>query len=168
MADAGRVLAVLKTVHPYEEPAFDIYPLRQPPAGFGLGRVGKLARPQKGQAFITAAAKALGAEAAQVTGPIPEQVERVAVIGGSGGDFLAQAKAAGAQVLITGEARYHAWEQARDLGLCLITLGHYQTEAVIIEPLARRLEQMLEAAGLFCEIAPWTHAASPWRHFQAR
>ena len=168
LAGAGRVLAALKQAHPYEEPAYDLYPLRQPPSGFGLGRVGELAKPQKGEAFIAAAAESLGAEAAQVSGPIPEQVTRVAVIGGSGGDFLAQAKASGAQMLITGEARYHAWEQAINLGLCLVTLGHYQTEAVIIEPWARRLERMLEAAGLVCEIAAWTSGASPWRTIQAR
>jgi dinuclear metal center YbgI/SA1388 family protein len=168
LADAGRVLTALKQAHPYEEPAYDLYPLRQPPSGFGLGRVGKPAEPQSGEAFIAAAAKALGAEAAQVSGPIPKQATRVAVIGGSGGDFLAQAKAAGAQILITGEARYHAWEEAINLGLCLVTLGHYQTEAVIIEPWARRLEQMLKAAGLICEIAAWTDGASPWRTVQTR
>jgi putative NIF3 family GTP cyclohydrolase 1 type 2 len=113
LAEADRVIAALKSAHPYEEPAYDLYPLRQPPSGFGLGRVGILAEPKNGEAFIAGAAKALGAEAAQVSGPIPEQIERVAVVGGSGGDFLAQAKAAGAQALITGEASYHAWEQAR-------------------------------------------------------
>ncbi len=168
MSSIGRVVTALKNAHSYEEPAYDIYPLRQSPAGFGLGRVGRLAQPQNGEQFIAMAAKELGAAAAEVTGPIPEKVEWVAVVGGSGGDFIPQAAAAGAQVLITGEARYHAWEQANNLGLCLITLGHYQTEAVIIEPWARRLEQMLKAAGLFCEIAPWTAGASPWRHFQAR
>jgi dinuclear metal center YbgI/SA1388 family protein len=168
LAELGRVVAALKATHPYEEPAYDIYPLRQPPAGFGLGRVGSLSLPQTGEHFIATAAKKLGAVAAEVTGPIPEKIKRVAVLGGSGGDYIPQAAAAGAQALITGEARYHAWEQANNYGLCLIILGHYQTEAVIVEPWARRLEQMLESAGLFCEIAPWTQSASPWRHFQAR
>jgi dinuclear metal center YbgI/SA1388 family protein len=163
LSAAGRVVAALKEAHPYEEPAFDLYPLKQPPAGFGLGRVGRLPKPQSGEKFIAAAAKELGAPAAQVSGPLPAKVERVAVIGGSGGDMLAQAAAAGAEVLITGEARYHAWEEANDLGLCLAVLGHYQTEAVIIEPWARRLSEMLESAGLFCEIAPWTEGACPWR-----
>ena len=168
MSAIGPVVAALKSAHSYEEPAYDIYPLRQPPAGFGLGRVGRLSQPQNGEKFIQAAAKELGADAAEVSGPIPEKIERVAVVGGSGGDLIPQAAAAGAQMLITGEARYHAWEQAENLGLCLITLGHYQTEAVIIEPWAQRLEQMLESAGLFCEIAPWTHGVSPWRLLQAR
>jgi len=163
LAAAGRVLQALKNAHPYEEPAFDLYPLKQSPAGFGLGRVGRLPKPRNGEEFIAAAAKELGAPAAQVTGPLPKKVERVAVVGGSGGDLLPQAAAAGAQVLITGEVHYHAWEQAGDLGLCVAALGHYQTEAVIIEPWARRLSEMLEKAGLFCEIAPWTAGADPWR-----
>ncbi len=168
LARAGQVVAALMAAHPYQEPAYDLYPLKQPPAGYGLGRVGRLPSPQGGEEFIAAAARELGAAAAQVAGPLPRTVERVAVVGGSGGDLLPQAVAAGAQVLITGEARYHAADQARDLGLCLVCLGHYQTEAVIIEPWARRLSQMLEAAGLFCEVVPWTGGADPWQPVQAR
>jgi len=168
LAAAGAALRALKQAHPYEEPAYDLYPLRQPPAGFGLGRVGNLPAPQGGEEFLAAAARELGSEAAQATGPLPAQVERVAVVGGSGGDFLAQAAAAGAQVLVTGEAGYHAWEQAGDLGICLAVLGHYHTEAVIIEPWARRLGQSLRDAGLFCDMAAWTHGAAPWRPVSAR
>jgi len=83
------------------------------------------------------------------------------VVGGSGGDLLEAAARAGAQALITGEARHHAAQQAADLGLGLITLGHYQTEAVIIEPWAHKLDQMLKAAGFACQVIPQT-GVCPW------
>lgn len=156
-------LAALRIAHPYEEPAVDIYPLAQPPAGLGLGRVGRLAAPQDGQEFAQRAAKALGAGWAHLAGPLPPRLERVAVVAGSGGDLLAQAAQAGAQVLVTGEARHHAAQEAADLGLGLICLGHYQTEAVIVEPWARRLAHETAARGLSCTVTPWTVGDDPWR-----
>ena len=158
----GGALAALRGAHPYEEPAYDIYPLRQSPPGYGMGRVGELERPMPGHEFCVQAARALGSGSPQVCGPLPEQVNRVAVVGGSGGDLLPQAAAAGAQVLVTGEARYHAADQARDLGLALLILGHHATEALVVEPWARRLTEDLAAQGLATEIQPWT-GPDPWR-----
>ena len=162
-AAAGRVIAALLAVHPYEEPAYDLYPLMQPPSGFGIGKVGRLAKPENGQQFLARAAKSLGSAAHQICGPVPQTVETVAVVGGSGGDFLVQAAAAGAQVLITGEARYHAADQANDLGICLACLGHFETEAVIIEPWAVHLSEMLTAQGFSCDIQAYMDGHSPWR-----
>lgn len=161
-ARAGRALAALREAHPYEEPAFDLYPLDQAPAGFGLGRVGRLAAPEPGDAFAARAAAELGSVAASVSGPMPERLERIAVVGGSGGDFLAAAAAAGAQMLVTGEASHHAAEQAEDLGLALLCLGHFATEEVIVRPWAERLGALLADEGFICDVQPWT-GPSPWR-----
>ena len=163
LARAGQVLAALHQAHPYQEPAVDLYPLDQAPAGLGLGRVGRLDRPRPGDDFLAWAARELGSQAAQVAGPLPERLERVAVVGGSGGELLAEAAAAGAQMLITGESRYHQAEETWDRGVALVTLGHYQTEVVVVEPWARRLAGDLARAGLDCEVKPWTGGADPWR-----
>jgi|Deesub1362A_J573_1020465.scaffolds.fasta_scaffold09130_1 dinuclear metal center YbgI/SA1388 family protein len=158
---APKVIQALMAAHPYQEPAWDLYPLNQAPAGFGLGRVGRLRRPCSLTELAARAARELGAAVAMCAGAQPQRVERVAVVGGSGGDLLEAAARAGAQALITGEARHHAAQQAADLGLGLITLGHYQTEAVIIEPWAHKLDQMLKAAGFACQVIPQT-GADPW------
>jgi dinuclear metal center YbgI/SA1388 family protein len=159
----ARALAALTAAHPYEEPAVDIYPLENPPAGFGLGRVGRLAAPAPGRAFLARAAAELGSVAPAAAGPLPELVERVAVVGGSGGEMLEAAAAAGAQVLVTGEARHHAAQEAMDLGLCLLTLGHFETENVIVKPWAERLARDIAAAGLASRIEPWLEPTRPWR-----
>jgi len=159
-------MAILRQAHPYEEPAADVYPLRQAPSGCGLGRVGRLPAPEKGPAFLARAARALGALAPLAAGALPPVVERVAVVGGSGADLLPVAAARGAQVLITGEARHHVGQEAADLGICLLTLGHYQTEKVVVEPWARRLAAMLSQAGRPCDVQPWTEPADPWRLVQ--
>jgi dinuclear metal center YbgI/SA1388 family protein len=163
LAQVEQALGALRLAHPYEEPAVDVYPLRQAPAGCGLGRIGRLAAPLPPGELARRAAQLVGAQAPLLAGHLDPLVERVAVLGGSGGDFLGLAKAAGAQMLITGEAGYHAAQEAQDLGLALLTLGHFQTEAVVVEPWARRLGQMLAEAGLACRVEPWLRGADPWR-----
>jgi dinuclear metal center YbgI/SA1388 family protein len=161
-AAAPRAIAAIHEVHPYEQPAVDIYPLNQLPAGFGLGRVGELPAPVEAKAFARRAAAELGAGWAHMGGSPPQRIQRVAVAGGSGGDLLAQAAAAGAHLLITGEASHHAAQQAADLGLGILCLGHYQTEVVIVEPWAARLGQELAAQGLTCIVEPYTGGEDPW------
>ncbi|ADK84777.1 protein of unknown function DUF34 [Desulfarculus baarsii DSM 2075] len=161
--EAGAAVRAMLRAHPYEEPAFDIYPLRQGPSGFGLGRVGQLAEPMAGERFAAWAARRLGASTAMIAGPAPDIVHRVAVLGGSGAEYLAQAAAMGAQAFVTGEAGHHSAEQAQDLGLLLCCLGHYQTEVVIVEPWAKRLAAMLAEAGFDCEITASAQGQGPWR-----
>ena len=166
-AETARVLKALFAAHPYEEPAVDVYPLGQGPAGCGLGRVGNLPSTETGKEFLARAAQCLSATCAQKSGPVPDKVETVAVVGGSGGDLLETAAAAGAQVLVTGEARYHQAEQAGDLGICLLTLGHYQTENVIVKPWARRVASALSDEGLLSEVTPYDRGADPWQPVSA-
>ncbi len=162
-ACSGRVIAALLAAHPYQEPALDLYPLANPPAGVGLGRVGNLARPLAGKDFIAQAKTALAAPVALLAGALPAELQQVAVVGGSGGDLVAAAAAAGAQMLVTGEARHHAAQEAADLGLGLLCLGHFQTENLICEPWARRLQDGLAAAGLSAQVRAWSAPAPPWR-----
>ncbi|MCB2227507.1 MAG: Nif3-like dinuclear metal center hexameric protein [Desulfarculaceae bacterium] len=159
---APRALAALSQAHPYEEPAVDLYPLEQSPAGFGLGRVGELAAPVEAGAFARRAAAELKAGWAHMGGAPPQRISRVAVVGGSGGDMLPAAAARGAQLLITGEAPHHAAQQAADLGLGILCLGHYQTEVVIVEPWAARLGRELSGLGLDCTVEPYTGGVDPW------
>ena len=70
-------------------------------------------------------------------------VRRLAVISGSGGSLLAEAVAAGADCLLTGEASHHAACDAARLGLGLVAAGHYATEYPAAVALADRLEQLL-------------------------
>ncbi len=73
-------------------------------------------------------------------------VRRLAVIGGAGGSMFADAIAAGADCLLTGEANHHAACDAKRLGLGLIAAGHYATEYPAAAALAKRLE--VELPGL--------------------
>ena len=63
----------------------------------------------------------------------------MAVACGAGDDFLGDAARAGADVLLTGEARFHRALEAESLGIALVLAGHYGTERPGVEDLAQRI-----------------------------
>ena len=58
----------------------------------------------------------------------PDEIERVAVVTGSGVDWLDEAVDAGADALITGEGKGKAYHEAREAGITVFLAGHYATE----------------------------------------
>jgi dinuclear metal center YbgI/SA1388 family protein len=143
------VVAAIRRAHSYEEPAFDIYPLHAPPSGRGEGRLGTL-EPGRSLAELAAAVKAtLRAGPVQTIGDLQRPVRRVAIVCGAGGEFLADAVRARADVLLTGEMHFHDYLSAGAQGLSLILPGHYATERCGIEELADRLH------GQFPQLHVW-------------
>jgi hypothetical protein len=139
-----RILEAIRRAHPYEEPAVDLHPLLPQPLG-GFGCVGRVEAMSLG-AFVRRAARALGAEA-RVSGSRPARVRTVAVCPGSGGRLVPAAAAAGAEVLVTGEVRYHNMREAEHHGIAVVELGHDRTEMPAVDLLARLIRGDLRAAG---------------------
>jgi dinuclear metal center YbgI/SA1388 family protein len=155
LADEAALPAVLvaaRRAHPYEEPAIDCYPLRREPLG-GFGCIGAVA-PEGIKAFVARAAAALGAEA-RVSGRLPKRVRTVAVCPGSGGRLVPVAAAAGADVFVTGEVRYHNMREAEHHGLAIVELGHDRTEMPAVDVLSRLIREGLAAAGAAVPIATY-------------
>lgn len=135
------VLAALVAAHPYEEPAFDVYDRRG-----DTGLVGRIGRPAAGATLASlaeTARAALGGDTLRIAGDPSTAVERVAVVPGSGEDFLDAAAEAGAHALVTGDLRHHAARRALDRGLVLVDPGHVATE----RPGVRRLGEALSGVG---------------------
>jgi dinuclear metal center YbgI/SA1388 family protein len=133
-----QALIAMRRAHSYEEPAYDVYPLRAGSAS-GEGRLGTLARSVLLDDFARAVKQTLGGRPVQVVGDSGKPLSRVAIVCGAGGDFVADAARAGADVLLTGEARFHDCLEAQARGLALVLPGHYATERCGVEDLARRL-----------------------------
>jgi dinuclear metal center YbgI/SA1388 family protein len=134
------VIAAIRASHSYEEPAIDVYPLHELDAAAssspGVGRIGRLVEPRPLAEFATAVARALGISALGMAGEPARRVERLAVACGAGDDFLKDAARAGADALLTGEARFHRGIEAETLGVGLLVAGHYATERPGVEHLA--------------------------------
>lgn len=149
---AGSVVKAVLAVHPYEEVAYDLYPLENRPAGTGIGRVGILEQPVPFDRFTMQVKEALRLDAVLRGGAADRLIRKVAVCGGSGGDYWPLAVAAGADVLVTGDIGYH---KARDMlaaGICFIDAGHYGTERVVLPALADYLGSRCREQGMDVEV----------------
>lgn len=147
-ANLAQVMSVLKTVHPYEEIAYDLYGLENElPPLTGMGRVGMLRQPLSLQKMAQLVKSRLKISAVKVSGMPENQIKRVAVCGGSGSNFIEQALSAAADVLITGDVKYHEAQHALSNGLALIDAGHFATEIPVVSCLQRYLNNQAENLG---------------------
>lgn len=132
--DLPRVLTALRDAHPYEEVAYDVYPVVQENSRFGLGAVGRLAEPQSLTAFLDHVAGRLGSASLRFAGDPQKSIERVAVCGGAGSDLIAAAARAKGDAFVTADVTYHRFfdTMAADgaIAMAVIDAGHYETESV--------------------------------------
>ena len=139
-ADVDGVIAAIRRFHSYEEPAYDVYPLRAKVSTTGEGRSGRLPRATPLRALATMVKAVVNARLVQIVGDPERNVERAAIVCGAGGEFLADAVDARSDVFLTGEMRFHDQLAARARGMALLLPGHYATERFGLEELASRLQ----------------------------
>lgn len=158
----ARLSAVMQAyidAHPYDEPAFDIYPVDDVLTHAGLGRVGELARSESVKTFAGRIMRWLGLPSIAWSGDGGRQVRRVAVVPGSGRSLIDEA-AQRADVLITGDVGYHDAQRAEEAGLTLIVAPHEDLEWQALSLWSSALSGSLAGAGV--EVVLSSRWCSPW------
>ena len=145
-------VSALKAAHPYEEVAFDLYPLKNPGKPLALGRVGRWPEPLAWEAAVARLKEAFGTPAVRLWGRPPAVVDKVAVLGGSGGDLAAQAHGKGAQLFVTGEVRHHqitpwAWED-----FAVAEMGHFASEVIFMPAWGEQIKELFKERNLDVEV----------------
>ncbi len=151
----NRVQAAVRAMiaaHPYEEVAYDLYPLANPGPVRGHGRIGSLAEPVSLGTLAGRLKQTLGLEGLRLVGDPARLIRRLAVGAGAGSPLIELAARRGAEVLITGDIGYHNAQDAIDLGLAVVDVGHYYSERNVVQPVAAYLRQKLAEAGLAGEV----------------
>jgi dinuclear metal center YbgI/SA1388 family protein len=82
----------------------------------------------------------------------PARVRRLAIVSGAGSDYTADAAAAGADALLTGEPAERSMAQAREAGLHLIAAGHHATETFGVRRLGEHLAERFELRHVFLDV----------------
>lgn len=128
------VIRALLSAHPYEEVAYDIYPLENENINAGSGCVGELDEPLPVKQFLELLADTFDSRGIRYS-DYDRKVMKVALCGGSGSHLLGEAMASGADSFVTGDIKYHTF-QAADRKILLVDCGHYETEKFSTEILA--------------------------------
>ena len=121
------VVVALKDAHPYEEAAVDIFPLKNIWENVGLGVVGTLPKPMKEEEFLNYIKEIFDVGAIKHSKFLEKNISKVALCGGSGADFINDAKRCGADIYVTADVSYHRFFEAENL-LVIADIGHFESE----------------------------------------
>lgn len=161
----AQVIAAMHAAHPYEEPAYDVYELVNHPQTFGIGRVGNLPQPMAIEDFIEKTKKAFNLDTVKIVFPTKEKkvVQKIAICGGSGGDFYKDALRLGADVFITGDVYYHTAHDMQSAGLTVIDPGHY-IETLCKTKITEKMENWCKEENWELTIIPSTTNTNPFTY----
>jgi dinuclear metal center YbgI/SA1388 family protein len=127
----------------------------------GIGRVGKLPAPRVLTDFVHTIKQAFEVPAVRVVGHPGTLIKKVAVVGGSGRDYVKAAMFAGADVLITGDIDYHTAHDALVAGMCIVDAGH-NIEKLLKPVVAHIMQEKLWKAGYSTKVSPSERNTDPF------
>ncbi len=165
-ARRSAVLAALRTAHPYEEPAFDLFELAALPSDRGSGRIGVLSEPTTLRDFAADVVRALPGtpSAARIAGDPERSVRTVALCGGAGDFLLDHARRAGADVYVTSDLRHHPVSELQEQpdAPAVIDVPHWAAEWTWLPVAERALSDRLSAQGATVETRVSRIVTDPW------
>lgn len=137
-----RVVNALEQAHPYEEVAYDLYPLKNKWKEVGSGMIGDLEEEMVLEDFLDKVKTTMPTDCIRHTLKVKEKVKRIAVCGGSGSFLLSKAIQEKADVLVTADFKYHQFFEAEN-SIVIADIGHFESEQHTPELLQAYLKEKL-------------------------
>ncbi len=122
-----RMIEKMREVHPYEEPAYDCIPLTNDLETVGAGMIGELEHPMRVLDFLNQVKETLQIPIIRHSNLCRETIRKVAICGGSGSFLIDDAVRKKADIILTGDLKYHDFQRAEDK-IIIVDIGHYESE----------------------------------------
>jgi dinuclear metal center YbgI/SA1388 family protein len=123
----GKVISALLSTHPYEEVAYDLYPLKNIHSKIGMGIVAELKEEMEEYDFLMELKQIFNSGCVRYTKLKGKKVKKLAICGGSGSSLLKKAISAGADVFVSADFKYHQFFEAENR-ILIADIGHYESE----------------------------------------
>lgn len=134
------IIKNLIKAHPYEEVAYDVYPLANTRNDTGSGLTGYLPKPLSEDEFLLLLKEKFKLKVIKHTSFLHKKITKIALCGGAGSFLISAAKDSGADAYVTSDVKYHEFFDA-DKTIFLADIGHYESEQFTIEQLTEILQQ---------------------------
>ena len=144
----NEVIKALKQAHPYEEVAYDIYPLTNTNHGIGAGMIGTLAQEVDAEEFLLSVKEILQIGCIRHTNLKNKKIQKIAVCGGSGSFLIKDAINCNADIYMTGDIKYHDFF-IPGKNMILADIGHYESEQFTKELIYTLLKKKFTTFALF-------------------
>ena len=144
----GKILNALFTAHPYEEVAYDIYPLENKFNKVGAGMIGELKESQNESLFLDSIKQNLNCKILRHTDKLNKPIKKVALCGGAGSFLLKDAIKQKADIFISSDFKYHDFFDAENK-IIIVDAGHYETEQYTKELIFDTLKEKFNTFACF-------------------
>jgi hypothetical protein len=162
--DLNQVVKSLIKSHPYEEPAFDIYELRNDNVNYGYGVMGELEETFSQTEFLDHVCRSLKTNNVRYSTGNKNKIKKVAVCGGSGSDLLNAAITRKADAFVTADIKYHTFQDAEGK-ILFIDAGHFETEIYVLNEVKRKLGKFIKSTGESIDIVKYSGSSNPVRFY---
>ena len=136
----AKILKALFQSHPYEEVAYDIYPLENKFKNVGAGMFGELENPEDEQDFLKRVKGIVEVGCVKHSDFVGKKIKKVAVCGGSGSFLISNAISADADIFLTADVKYHQFFDAENK-IIIADIGHFESEQFTKELLLSILKE---------------------------
>jgi dinuclear metal center YbgI/SA1388 family protein len=160
----NEVISALVKVHPYEEPEYDIYSLKNKNANYGAGVIGDLEIAMNEKEFLIHVNKSLKTKVLKYSSGKSKLIKKVAVCGGSGSDLMKQAFFKKADAFITADIKYHSFQEAEGSFL-FIDAGHYETEILSLNAVHEKIIKFIPK-GNNIKVFKYSGSTNPVKFFK--
>jgi dinuclear metal center YbgI/SA1388 family protein len=123
----GRIITAMLQAHPYEEVAYDIYPLENRYQAVGMGMIGELEAPLEETEFLGLLRERFRTGVIRHSVLLDKKIKKVAVCGGAGSTLLRKAISEKADIFVSGDFKYHQFFDAEGK-IVIADIGHFESE----------------------------------------
>jgi dinuclear metal center YbgI/SA1388 family protein len=162
--ELNSIINVMKSVHPYEEPAYDVFVLKNKNNNYGAGAIGNLSTNMTNSSFLKHVKSSLKTDSFRYTLGKKLKVSKVAVCGGSCSEMFNLAISQGADAFITADVKFHTFQDAENR-IMLIDAGHYETEIPVLNKLKSKLLQFIDGQQSNNKVFKYSGSTNPVKFY---
>lgn len=148
LKDVNNLMKQVTEVHPYEEIAYDLYPLKNLKSYEGIGRSG-LIKPISLEDLVAKVKQIFGVSSIRIVGDSKKTITKLSICSGSGADYISKA-ASLSEVYITADIKFHEAQAAIEQGLVILDVGHYASENIAIPFIKEFLQEKFRGLEIDC------------------
>ncbi len=163
----NNVVNAIKKTHPYEEPAFDIIPVKNENNNFGAGAIGTLKQTMNKNEFLSLVCSKLKTNNLRYANGTKNKIKTVAVCGGSCADLLNIAINKKADAFINADVKYHTFQEGENK-ILFIDAGHYETEIHSLNIVQKEFEKLIINKGESVKVFKFSGSTNPIKFFNKK
>ena len=158
------IIDAMKKAHPYEEPAYDVFVLKNENVNFGAGAVGNFAKSMTTSDFLKLIKTNLKTDSFRYTIGKKSKIKKVAVCGGSCSDMFELAISQSADAFITADVKFHTFQDAENR-IMLIDAGHYETEVPVLNKVQNKLNEFKKKQNSEYKVFKYSGSTNPIKFY---